>query len=330
MKKTLYILENCEIKKEAKTIKVIMKDKSQVVPIETIKDIVVMGEAKMNKRLLGFLAQNSIMIHFFNFYEHYIGTFYPKNMLNSGKMVMKQSLHYFKKEYRLYLAKEFVRGSIYNIQINLKYFQKNFKKDLRNELFLLKEIYNSVDNARFVNEAMGKEGNSRDLYYEGLKKVINGPTFFFEGRVKRSPQDPVNSMISFGNAILYSTILSIIYQTFLDPRIGYLHSTNDRSFSLNLDIADIFKPIIIDRLIVSLINKKQIKPEDFFRYKNSVRLRKKGRKKFLNEYEKKLSSVIKYTGTQKKSYKEIIKAECYKLYKHFEEEEKYTSYNAHW
>lgn len=329
MKQTLYILENCELKKDAKTIKIIMKDKAQVVPIEEIKDIVVMGESQLNKRLLGFLAQNNIMIHFFNFYENYIGTFYPKNMFNSGEMVMKQSLFYFKKKYRLYLAKEFVKGSMCNLQINLKYFQKNFNISLEKETSLLDELLYSIDDVKSVPEVMGKEGNSRDIYYNGLKKVITGPDFFFEERVKWHPKDPVNSMISFGNAILYSTILSIIYQTFLDPRIGYLHSTNNRSFSLNLDIADIFKPLIVDRIVVSLINKKQIQKKDFFVNKGLIRLRKPGKKQFLKAYEKKLSSVIQYEDKQKKSYKEIIKAECYKLYKHFKEEENYIAYKGH-
>ncbi len=66
----------------------------------------------------------------------------------------------------------------------------------------------------------------------------------------------MNTLISFGNSLMYSTVLTYIYQTPLDPRIGYLHSTNFRRFSLNLDISEIFKPIIVDRSILNLVNKK--------------------------------------------------------------------------
>ena len=72
-----------------------------------------------------------------------------------------------------------------------------------------------------------------------------------------------NALISFSNSIIYTQVLSEIYQIHLDPRIGYLHTTNFRRFTLNLDVSEIFKPVIGDRTIFPCINKKIITEKDF-------------------------------------------------------------------
>ena len=103
-----------------------------------------------------------------------------------------------------------------------------------------------------------------------------------------------------------------------------------RRFSLSLDIADIFKPIIIDRIIFELVNNNKIK-EKHFTYEAGVLLNDKGRKIFLNEYYKKLESTIKHPRLNKHvSYKYLIRLEGYKLIKHFMDDEPYKSFKIWW
>ncbi len=87
--------------------------------------------------------------------------------------------------------------------------------------------------------------------------------------------------------MLYVTVLSEIYKTHLDPRIGFLHTTNFRRFTLNLDIAEIFKPIIIDRIIFTLIGKNMVTTGDFEKDMGGIMLKEKGRQVFIQEYDKK-------------------------------------------
>ena len=87
---------------------------------------------------------------------------------------------------------------------------------------------------------MAIEGNIRDIYYDGFDKIINDELFEFKRRTKRPPLNRLNSLISFGNSLLYTCVLREIYKTHLDPRIGYLHTTNNRRFTLNLDVAENF------------------------------------------------------------------------------------------
>ncbi len=104
----------------------------------------------------------------------------------------------------------------------------------------------------------------------------------------------MNTLISFGNSIIYSTILSEIYRIHLDPRIGYLHTTNFRRFSLNLDIAEVFKPIIVDRVIFTLIGKKMISNKDFKKDGYGLLLKEPGRRVFVEELENRLKRTINH------------------------------------
>jgi len=138
-------------------------------------------------------------------------------------------------------------------------------------------------------------------------------------------------LISFANSIIYTQVLSEIYQTHLDPRIGFLHATNFRRFSLNLDVAEIFKPVIGDRTIFSLINKGIITASDFEKSLHGILLNDKGRKKFLQHLEERLKQTIKHSRLKKQvSYRRLIRLELYKLEKHLMDEEIYKPFVMDW
>ena len=177
---------------------------------------------------------------------------------------------------------------------------------------------------------MALEGDIRKVYYDAFNVIINQNEFYFENRSKRPPENPINALISFGNSLLYTTVLSQIYRTHLDPRIGYLHETNRRSFTLNLDLSEIFKPIIVDRVIFSLINKRQIQLKHFDEDLDYAYLNEKGREIFIKEYEDKLNTTIKHKDLGNVSYRKLIRLECYKLYKHLLDEEIYQPFVSGW
>jgi CRISPR-associated protein Cas1 len=130
---------------------------------------------------------------------------------------------------------------------------------------------------------------------------------------------------------MYNTVLSQIYKTNLDPRIGYLHSTNDRRFTLNLDVAEIFKPVIVDRTIFSLLNKNILKKDHFMKELNGILLNEKGMQKFLEMYNKKLLTVIKHPKLKREiTYKTLIKMELYKIQKHITKDEELNCFEGAW
>ena len=121
-------------------------------------------------------------------------------------------------------------------------------------------------------------------------KIIN-QEIDFEKRVKRPPDNMINSLISFLNSVLYTKVLSEIYKTQLNPTISYLHEPSVKRFSLSLDTAEIFKPLIVDRLIFSLLNKKMISENDFDKDSNFLRLKDKALKTIMEELEKRLTTI---------------------------------------
>ena len=182
-----------------------------------------------------------------------------------------------------------------------------------------------------INTLMALEGNARSAYYEAWDAVLNNADFRFEKRTKRPPLNRVNALISFGNSLMYVTCLSEIYRTHLDPRIGFLHTTNYRRYSLNLDLAEIFKPIIVDRVIFTLINKGMLTASSFTKDSGGIFLKDAARQTFLKAYDERLKSTLMMPRLKRHvSYKRLIRMECYKLEKHLLGDEPYVPYVARW
>jgi len=155
--------------------------------------------------------------------------------------------------------------------------------------------------------------------------------FKFEKRSIRPPKNIFNSLLSFGNSLVYSTVLSEVYATHLDPTISYLHELYDRRYSLSLDLSEVFKPLLSDRVILHLIMKGEMKENDFNLEMNGVLLNDSGRTKFLKHYKEKLITSIKHRSLGRKvSYRGLIRLECYKLIKHVLGMEAYKPFVIWW
>ena len=331
MNKTIYIFTNGEIKRKQNTIYFETEDgKRKYVPIESVSEIMIFGEVSLNKKLLEYLTQKEIVVHFFNYHEYYVGSYYPREHYNSGLVILKQAENYLNSNKRLLLAKKFVEGSIKNMLKVISYYRNRGVKldDIEEDIT---NLLSTLDMRTSVDEVMAVEGNVRDTYYRGFDRIINNPDFRFEARTRRPPANRLNALISFGNSLLYVLVLSEIYRTHLDPRIGYLHSTNTRRFTLNLDVAEIFKPILVDRLIFLLLNKGLIKKSHFKNNLGGIYLKENGQKIFVKEWEKKLQSTIRHRGLGRNvSYRRLIRLELYKIEKHILGDKEYNPFVVRW
>jgi len=287
------------------------------------------GELDVNSKLLVFLAQHKIPVHFFNYYGFYSGSFYPREYLVSGMLVVKQAQHYLDAKERLELAKEMINSASHNILKNLDHYRKHGKdvEESMNNIMLERD---RIDAAKSVEELMGIEGRIRDHYYQSFNSILR-VGFEFEKRVKRPPDNMINCLISFGNSLLYTTTLSEIYHTQLNPTISFLHEPSERRFSLSLDLSEIFKPVIVDRTIFKLVNNRMIGEEHFLDELNFCYLNDKGRRLFISEYDEKLRTTIKHPALKRNvSYQRLIRLECYKLIKHLVGDKVYEGFKAWW
>lgn len=172
-----------------------------------------------------------------------------------------------------------------------------------------------------------EEARVRNIYYSCYDRFIENQTdFSFVRRSRRPPENEVNALISFGNVMLYSIIATEIQKTPLDVRVGFLHATNSRKESLNLDIAEIFKPLIVDRTVFSLINRRALRKKHFTYCENgAVYLNAEGKRIFLRSFYDKLETVVT-VGDRKMSYNRIITEEIRKLIRYFKDSEKYRAF----
>lgn len=330
MKRSIYIFSDGELKRKENTLYLKTGEERKYIPVENISEIFILGEVTINKRLLEFLTEKGITLHFFNYYGYYVGSFYPREHLNSGYMILKQAEHYLDHQKRLFLAKRFVEGAVENIKKVLNYYF-NRGKALQGYIEKIRTLSDSLNECESTEELMAIEGNIREQYYHAFDKILDNEHFLFEERSRRPPKNRLNALISFANSLLYTVCLSEIYHTHLDPRIGFLHATNFRRFTLNLDVAEIFKPIIVDRCLFNLINKKIIKPHHFEKKLNGIVLNDRGKQLLIEEMEEKLKSTIKYRAIGRHvSYRRLIRLELYKIQKHLIGEEEYKPFIANW
>jgi CRISPR-associated protein Cas1 len=327
-----YIFKSGRISRHENTIEIEYSDGKKSIPINDVRSLHIFGEIDLNTKLIVFLNQHGIPIHFYNYYGYYSGSFYPREKLVSGFLLIKQVEHYINTTKRLYIAKEFVNTAIYNILANLRHYiktgkdVKKFIDTINDELLRLKVDISNIN----IAELMGIEGRCREHYYSSFDVILRDE-FKFERRSRMPPTNMLNSMISFGNSLLYTTILNEIYHTQLNPTISYLHEPSERRFSLALDISEIFKPIIVDRIIFNLVNNRKIGEEYFIEELNGCYLNEKGKRLFVDEYQKKLSTTIRHSKLNRHvSYNKLIRLECYKLIKHLLGEKEYKGFKSEW
>ena len=243
--------------------------------------------------------------------------------------MIKQVEHYNDKEKRLNIAKAFIEAASYNIYRNLTYYN-NRGKDLKDYMKEIDFLRKQIKLCKDVPELMGIEGNIRKVYYDSWNIIIN-QDIAFEKRVKNPPDNAINSLISYVNTIIYTRVLSEIYKTQLNPTISYLHEPSERRFSLCLDIAEILKPIIADRLIFSMLNKRQITEKDFEEGLNFTYIKDEARKNITREIDLRLQTKIKHKKLDREvSYEYLMRLEVYKLIKHLLEDEEYEGFKMWW
>ncbi len=131
--------------------------------------------------------------------------------------------------------------------------------------------------------------------------------------------------------MIYARCLSEIYRTQLDPTVSFLHEPGTRRFSLSLDISEIFKPLIGDRLIFSLINKNQITEQDFTRELNCLHLKRNASQRIAKALDDRLRTTIRHRELKKDvSYQYLMRLECYKLIKDLTGEKPYKPFVMWW
>lgn len=296
-------------------------------PIEKVKELYCFNDITLSTKLLEILSTAGIIVHFFNYHGNYIGTFYPKENLISGRLVVQQADTFTHN--RIELAKSFVKGIAQNIKNVLYHYYRHGKKELKYVIdFCNHDVERLLEKSNDIKQILSTEGKIWAEFYSTFKYFLPDD-FIINKRVKRPPDNPMNAMISFGNTLLYTKTISQIYNTHLEQSISFLHEPSEARFSLSLDLSEVFKPVIVYRTIFDLVNNNKIKVEKHFDEKlNYSLLNEEGKKIFIEAFEDRINQTFEHPILKRKiTYKQAIKIDGYKLIKYIVEGKKFVPFD---
>lgn len=329
MKKIFYLYKSGTLKRKDNSLSLESQAITTYIPIEQVDVIVCFSEVSLNKRTLALLNKYHVSILFYNYYGNYIGRYTPKEYKN-GKVLVDQVMTYQNPDRRLYIAKTIILGSIKNMLAINKYYQKN-GKDLSNIITRLEQCQSNLDDVKTIEQLLLVEAKSKQIYYSMFDVVLENEPFSFVHRTKRPPLNEVNALLSYGYSLLYGLILAILDRSSLSPQISFIHSLSKNCDSLQFDLADVFKPIFIDKLILKMIRRKQMKLEFFDKKSDgSVYLNADGVSLFSKELDEFLQSTVDYQG-KKYSNKSLLIKMVYELSEYIKgSKKKIHTYTMKW
>ncbi len=313
MKEDIYIIVRGRIWREKNTLIFTGKNTKYVIPINRISSIHLFGNSIITSQILKLLSKKKIPVFFYTEFGQFIGRFIP-NFLPDGKLRIRQYEIFLNNriKYGISILKSIQNSMLY--QIKSKYSTIHYN--------LIKNI--DVDRSNSIEMIRGLEANLWKIFYDYIRSFTSNLSF--DTRSFRPPKDEGNAIISFLNSILYSIVESDIRGNGLDVSLGFVHEPQKR-ISLALDIADIFKPVIVTPILFYF--ERNYKKEFFEKVENDrVYLSKEGRVKALELLRKKLENNVFYSRLNKEiTIRSVIRFEIKRLKKSIENGYKFKEFS---
>jgi CRISPR-associated protein Cas1 len=144
------------------------------------------------------------------------------------------------------------------------------REDLAEATAGLRRVTEALEVAGDVDTVRGLEGQAAAIYFGNLGRCIRNQQFTFKTRTRRPPRDPVNAMLSFGYTLLGAVMESAVLRVGLDPMLGVFHSPDYGRPSLVLDLIEEFRPVLVDALVLRVLNRREVAPEDFEEFQDEA------------------------------------------------------------
>lgn len=297
---TLYITsDDAYVRKERETFVVeVNNEKVFQAPIHSIENIVCFGFKALTPALMGFCAENSVGISYLS--EH--GKFLARvSGAQQGNVLLRKAQYAISdNEFEsLKIARPVVAAKVANYRHLLLRHQRNHPDETTDAVDLaattMGQRLSEIQKAETLDELRGHEGECASLYFAVLSSLITSQRedFTFTGRTRRPPLDPANALLSFLYAILANDVRSALETTGLDSQVGFLHQLRSGRPSLALDIMEEFRAYLGDRIMLNLINLKQVTRQDFeIRESGEVRMSDDARKTVITAYQKRKQEEI--------------------------------------
>ena len=279
---TLFIARDAYLKQHENTLQIKVGDTVRSLPIEKVAHVVLLGESRLNSRLLGLCGKHGVRLSVFDYYGYFKGAFEPYDHNPAGKVKLKQAALLLDDQHRLSVAQEVLRGAAHNRIANLKYYQYRGNEAVKPMIQAMQTHMTKLNTATDTSTLMGIEGNLHQDYYAAWKHIH--PDLDFGKRVRRPPNNPVNCLISFLNQLVYTVVRHEISKTHLEETFSVLHAPGYGRASLSLDLAEPFKPVLTDMLIFRMVQRRMVDGSWFDQKDNVCLLTETGRRHVAEQF----------------------------------------------
>ncbi|MBD2743081.1 type I-D CRISPR-associated endonuclease Cas1d [Coleofasciculus sp. FACHB-1120] len=289
------------------------------VPLIKVDGIVVLGRASVSPAVVMELLSRHIPLSFLTSSGRYLGRLEPE--MTKNIFVRKaQWKAAGETEQAVHLVRGFVRGKLKNYRINLLRRERECSQlDLQSNITRLEKAIAPIDKTLRIDSLRGLEGAGSAAYFGCFDHLLKGSEFKFKARNRRPPTDPVNAILSFGYSLLRHDIQSATNIVGFDPYLGYLHVERYGRPSLALDLMEEFRPLVVDAIVLSALNKRSLTKDDFTEepLSKAVSLTKEGLHKFLRLYEQKKQTKFTHPVMKKQcTYQESFEIQARLLAKY--------------
>src|SRR2546430_6744436 len=335
--------------------------RKMTVPLFKVEEVMVIGNITISTPALARLLEAKVQISYLSKYGHYLGNLSPALTKNSILRIAQHQA-YTDGKMRHAVAQRFVVGKLRNMRTILMRYHRLYPDPLiATQIESLKRCISAAEQTTLnitnstmesheidgnagmevdeiiigrmhgLGSVIGCEGAGSAAYFSVFWRLIKCDwQHGFTKRVRRPPTDPVNAMLSYGYVLLATQVASTLAGVGFDPYIGYLHASRYGKPALALDIMEEFRPVIVDSVVLSLFNNRQLEPKDFILELNSYRMTDATKRLFLQKFEERMQEIITHPVFEYKiSYRRCIEVQARLLGKYLTGEvDEYTAFTV--
>lgn len=292
------------------------KDKVEVL-IKDVERILLFGNINLSTPAISACLQSKINVLFLSPSGQYKGHLWSKEACNLNAELLQFKRHN-NEQFQLAISKAIVLGKLLNSkQLLLRLNRKRKILAVQKAVSGINSDLEAIASVDNIDSLRGYEGIAAARYFPAFGQLISNPNFEFSLRNRQPPTDPINSLLSFGYTLLYNNVLSLIIAEGLSPYLGNFHYGEHKKTYLAFDLMEEFRSPVVDSLIISIVNKSVLKPDDF-----DVSVRDRGvyltnssRRIFLNRFEKRMNEKVAHPEFSTQiTYREVIQWQI-RLYK---------------
>jgi CRISPR-associated endonuclease Cas1 len=276
------------------------------VPIHNLESIITFGYTGASPALMHLCAERGVSISFHRDTGQFLAR--VQGPIKGNVLLRRQQYKMADGTEAVQVARNMIFAKVANSRVILNRGLRDHELvinsvKVRQESELLKRYLGVVVKLATLDDIRGLEGDAARRYFRALNELIlvNKDDFFIRTRNRRPPLDRMNAMLSFMYGLLRNDVQSALESVGLDPQVGFLHRDRPGRPSLALDMMEELRGFLVDRLVVSMVNRKQVDPSQFVQKENgAVLLKPSLRKELIAAWQKRKHEEITHPFLEEK------------------------------